>query len=414
MTEDIAFPTFCHIGEYNDYGYHILHRMLAVSQPLILWAPTSPLLESGQCRISPKNFLRHVHERRIRVFAREQWLTSPRFRDGYAFPEARWTEGFDGALKKMCEDDASRPIEERRVVAAPPEGGWQWAEEYLAEHPNQVAKWNRMARSKNAPSNIPAGTLQAAFRYADDDPFRLAQAILRDAYNHGQAIRLSGAQAPFWLSPTDRAFATVLRDTALSGQRSADQGRSGRSRTVQAAPMESPSADETSAESASQLLNILRLLDIGAPSLHRSKDLDEFLRSDGRQEMVAWLSRICSQLKTTEAGNLDRAVISALRAELDRSEFSKPMREMIRHPAATSVGAVGLVTTVLGAAIDPGGPLSIAGLFASAFSIAQGLFSSLGYIPADYTGPQWPFLYAYGSPATKRNMTRLLNVLREA
>jgi hypothetical protein len=74
VTEEILFPTFCHIGEYDEYGYQILHRMLAVSQPLILWAPTSPLLERGQCRIPPRNFLRHVEEGRIRVFAREQWL----------------------------------------------------------------------------------------------------------------------------------------------------------------------------------------------------------------------------------------------------------------------------------------------------------------------------------------------------
>jgi hypothetical protein len=52
--------------------------------------------------------------------------------------------------------------------------------------------------------------------------------------------------------------------------------------------------------------------------------------------------------------------------------------------------------------------------FAAAFPVAQTLFWSLGYILADYTGPQWPFPYSYGSPATKRNVTRLLNVLREA
>lgn len=409
MAEDSLFPTFCHIGEYNDYGYQVLHRMLAVSQPLILWAPTSPLLESEQCRIPPKNFLRHVEEGRIRVFAREKWLISRDFRDSYVFHGARWNESFDRVLKKMCEDDASRPVEQRRVVAAPPEEGWQWAEEYLADKPGQVTKLNRIARGKTATSKIPAGTLQAAFRYADDDPFRLAQAILRDAYNHGQAIKLSGAQAPFWLSPTDKTFATILRDTAAPGQHTADRSFRGPDATASAAP-----ADETSAEIASQLLNILRLLDIGAPSLHRGKDLDGFLLSEGRQEMVTWLSRVCNLLKVTEASKLDRAVITMLRADLDHAGFSRPLREMIRHPATTAVGAVGLVTTVLGSVTDPSGPVTLAGLFAAAFPVAQTLFRSLGYVPADYTGPQWPFLYAYGSPATKRNVIRLLNVLREA
>jgi hypothetical protein len=125
-------------------------------------------------------------------------------------------------------------------------------------------------------------------------------------------------------------------------------------------------------------------------------------------------ARICGQLKMTDARNLDRALIIALRADLDHAGFSRPLPEMIRQPAATPVGAVGLVTTVMGYAIDPSGPLSIAGLFAPAFPVARELFRSLGYIPADYIGPQWPFLYAYGSPATKRDATRLLEVLREA
>ena len=414
MTEEILFPTFCHIGEYDEYGYQILHRMLAVSQPLILWAPTSPLLERGQCRIPPRNFLRHVEEGRIRVFAREQWLASRNFRDSHPFPGARWTESFDGVLKKMWEEDASRPLRQRRVVAAPPEEGWQWAKEYLADSPGQVEKWNRLARGKTATSKIPAGTLQAAFKYAGDDSFRLAQAILRDAYNHGQAMRLSGAQAPFWLSPTDRMFLKVLRDTEDPGTYTGSQSRSEQTRTAPVSLPEHPPVDETGTEMAAQLASVLRLLDIGSPSVHRGKDLDEFLRGEERREMVAWLSDICDQLKVTEARNLDRAVVNALRADLDRSGFSRPLREMLKQPAATAVGAVGLVTTVMGYAIDPGGAVSIAGLFAAAFPVAKELFRSLGYIPAEYTGPQWPFLYSYGSRATKRNVARLLNVLSEA
>jgi hypothetical protein len=413
VTEEVLFPTFCHIGEYDDYGYQILHRMLAVSQPLILWAPTSPLLETAQCRIPPRNFLRHVEEGRIRVFAREQWLASRNFRDSHPFPGARWTESFDGVLKEMCEEDASRPLQQRRVVAAPPEEGWQWAEEYLADNPGQVGKWNRLARGKTATSKIPAGTLDAAFKYAGDDSFRLAQAILRDAYNHGQAIRLSGAQAPFWLSPADRMFVKVLRDTADRGTYTGSPGRGGQTGTASTGSLEHPPVDETGAEMAAQLVNVLRLLDIGSPSLHRGKDLDKFLRGEGRREMVAWLSGLCGQFKVTEARNLDRAVVSALRADLDRAGFSRPLRQMIKQPAATAVGAVGLVTTVLGYAIDPSDRLSMAGVFAAAFPVIKEVFQSLGYVPADFTGSQWPFLYAYGSPATKRNMARLLSVLSE-
>lgn len=412
MTASNAFPTFCHISEYNESGYRILHRMLAMSQPLILWAPTSFQLKHEQCRIPPQDFVRYVEEGRVRVFGREQWLTSRVFRDNHPFPGARWAESFDGELKRICEADASRPLQERRVVTAPPEGGWQWAEEYLADNPGQIARWNRLARSKLAASKVPAGTLQAAFKYAGDEPFRLAQAILRDAYNHGQAIRLSGAEVPFLLTATDRRFLDVLGKTKDPG-RPEQRGGGRRPRSAQAASAGPPPVDETSAELAAQLLRVLRLLDIGAPGTGHRENLDEFLRGNGHQELVAWLSRMCSHLKQTDARNLDNAVISQLRADLGRAEFAKPLREMISHPAATSVGAVGLTSTLVGYAIDPAGPLSIAGLFAAAFPVGKELFRSLGYVPASFTGPQWPFLYTYGSPARKRQLAHLLKVLSE-
>jgi hypothetical protein len=413
MTESATFPTFCHISEYNESGYEILHRMMAMSQPLILWGPTGFQLEHKQCRIPPRVFIRYVEEGRIRVFGREQWLTSRAFRDNHPFPGAKWAESFDGELKRICEEDVSRPLQQRRVVAAPPEGGWQWAEEYLAANPNQVTRWNRLARSKAATSKVPAGTLQAAFKYAEGDPFRLAQAILRDAYNHGQAIRLSGAEVPFLLTATDRRFLDVLGKTADPGD-PASRSRSGRGRAVQARLPESPSVDETSAELAAQLLKILEQFDLGSPGTRHHRNLDEFLSGSGHQELVTWLSRMSGRLKQTDARNLDNAIINALREDIGRAEFAKPLREMIRQPATTAVGAIGLATTVIGYALDPVGTLSIAGLFAAAFPVAKVLFQSLGYVPASFTGPQWPFLYTAGSPATKRQLAHLLTVLSEA
>lgn len=415
MTEGSLFATFCHIGEYDEAGYRMLHRMLAMSQPLILWAPTSPQLEHEQCRIPPQAFLRYVQEGRIRVLAREQWLISRKFRDSRPYPGARWTESFDGELKKICEQDASRPVEQRRVAAAPTEGGWEWAEKYLADKPGQVARWNRLARSKAAASKVPAGTLQAAFRHAGDDPAKLAQAILRDAYNHGDAIRLSGAEVPFLLSATDRRFLDILGETADPARRAANRRRGSKAHVSPAAPSaEPPPIDETSAELAAQLLDVLRLLDIGAPGTRRSRDLDRFLRGDGHQQLVEWLSRMCSQLKQVDARNLDNAVITALQADLGGGKLARPLHDMIRQPVAASVGAVGLATTVMTYAIDPTGALSTAGFITAAVQVAEGLFRALGYIPASFTGPQWPFLYTYGSPAKKRQMAHLLNVLSEA
>jgi hypothetical protein len=233
MTEGRTFPTFCHIGEYDEDGYQKLHRMLAMSQPLILWAPTSSQLEHEKCRIPPRAFLEYVEEGRIRVMARKKWLTDPTFRDHLAFkadrpyPGARWDKNFDGELKRICEQDASYPAEQRHVLVAPEENGWEWAEKYLESNPEQITRWSRVARGKKPEAKVPTGTLQAAFRYAGDDPAKFAQAVLRDAYNHGDAIKLSGADVPFLLSATDRRFLDILGETAAPEQRAANR-RGGR------------------------------------------------------------------------------------------------------------------------------------------------------------------------------------------
>jgi hypothetical protein len=426
-----VFPTFCHIGEYDEYGYQMLHRMLAMSQPLNLWAPTSPQLAREGCRIPPRAFLDYVQEGRIRVLAREEWLTSRTFRDNLAFkaerpyPEARWTESFDGELKKMCEADASLPGDERKVVAAPKEGGWQWAEQYLAERPDQVARWNRIARSEVARWNraahtdkeakIPAGTLQAALRHAKGNPDELAAAILRDAYNHGQAVRLSGADVPFLLTAADRQFLDILREAADPDRPTA---RGTRSNAAQARktvlPTEPPPIDETSVELAAQLLDLLRLFDIASPRSRRDAGLDKFISGEGHHQLAAWLNRMCDQFKQSDARNLDHAVVTALQADLRRGELSSPLYDMVRHPVATSVGAIGLATAVVGFMIAPGDPLATAGFFASAFPVAGGLLQALGYVPTSFTGPQWPFLYTYASSARKQQIAHLLDVLDEA
>lgn len=421
MTEDRTFPTFCHIGEYDEDGYQKLHRMLAMSQPLILWAPISSQLEHEKCRIPPRTFLEYVEEGRIRVMARKKWLTEPAFRNYLAFkadhpyPEARWDKNFDGELKRICQQDASCPAERRRVVVAPDEDGWRWAEEYLKSKPEQITRWSRIAHSKKPEDKVPAGTLQAAFRYAGDDPAKFAQAILRDAYNHGDALKQSGADVPFLLSPTDRRFLDILGETAAPERRAANR-RGGRKTNVGLAvrSAEHPPIDETSTELAKQLLDLLKIFDIGAPAMRRGRNLDRFLRGDGHQHLVGWLSQLCGFLKQVDARNLDSAVVVALQADLRGAEIAKPLRDMIRHPVATSVGAIALATTVMSYVVDPTDPLAITGLLAAAVQGSGGMFRDLGYIPASFAGPQWPYLYTYGSQANKRQIANMLNMLNEA
>jgi hypothetical protein len=177
---------------------------------------------------------------------------------------------------------------------------------------------------------------------------------------------------------------------------------------------EHPPIDETSAELAKQLLDLLKVFDIGAPARHRSRNLDRFLRDDGHQQLVGWLSQLCGHLKQVDARNLDSAVVVALQADLRGAEIAKPLRDMIRHPVAASVGAVALTTTVMSYVVDPTDPLAITGLLAAAVQGSGGMFRDLGYIPASFAGPQWPFLYTYGSHAKKHQIANMLNMLNEA
>ena len=261
MAINHSFPTFCHIGEYGEYGYKSLHRMIAVSQPLNLWAPTSALLNSQGCQVPPKHFIEYVERGYIRVFGRERWLTSETFRNQHPFPGAAWSKDFDGKLKEILEADRGKSPQERRVVAAGPEKGLQEAGEIIAENPNQIEYWNSSTNQRR----IPAGTLEAARRYANGNPERLAQAILRDALNHGVASRETGADVRFLLTLKDRQFLDVLMKAA-SGTGGDESGNNDVPAPIEAAvPIRRPVPRALSDKLAEQLLDLLGILDISAP-----------------------------------------------------------------------------------------------------------------------------------------------------
>jgi hypothetical protein len=398
-----AFPTFCHISEYGEAGYQALHRMLAISQPLNLWAPSSAYLRSPVCKIPPKDFVRYVDDGLIRVFGREEWLLDPARRARHPWGErARWDRQVDGALKERCLEDQNEPEEQRRVVVAPPEKGWEWAKRYLEEHPDQVARWHRIFRSKTAHLKVPAGTLQRATR-DEQDPFRVAQTILRDARNHGEAFALSQAEVPFLLAPSDQQFLKVLADAPPSDYRQAAISVS--SRRV--------SRDETMADLAAQLLEVLHHLDIRAKNRAEPGSLDKFFRSEDHQLLVAWIAGICERLKRTDARTIDNEIIDELRDNLGRAEFENPLRDLLTHPAATSAGIVDFATTAVDWLVHPEDPLALTGVLASAFLIGTGLFKQLGHVPSSFTGVQWPFLYTYGREAKKRDLPTMRFVLSE-
>ncbi|MGY2062219.1 hypothetical protein ACW9HQ_45700, partial [Nocardia gipuzkoensis] len=78
MTEGAGlFRTFCHINEYGCEGFEKLHQMVATSAPLVLWGPSSMLIDSPHCRLGRKEFLDLVECGSIRILARRKWLEGP-------------------------------------------------------------------------------------------------------------------------------------------------------------------------------------------------------------------------------------------------------------------------------------------------------------------------------------------------
>src|ERR1019366_7058949 len=103
-----------------------------------------------------------------------------------------------------------KPKEQRRVLATDDETGWKDADTFLSEHHDQIDRWNKIFRresarnDRSAPTRLPVGVIETARREAagastnkEDVALRVARAILRDAFNHGEAFAGSGARVPF-------------------------------------------------------------------------------------------------------------------------------------------------------------------------------------------------------------------------
>jgi hypothetical protein len=66
-----VFPTFCHINDYLLEGYGSLHRMIAVSDPLVLWAPSGFVIEKlfnvGKCKVSAEDLVQYIELGHVQI-----------------------------------------------------------------------------------------------------------------------------------------------------------------------------------------------------------------------------------------------------------------------------------------------------------------------------------------------------------
>jgi hypothetical protein len=397
---DVSFPTFFHINQRGEAGYQDLGRLVAMSQPLTLWAPSSVQLRAPTSGMDSKQFLELLDRGNIRVMGRRRWLTDPRCRDTPRWPGTVWNSQIDGDIRRRAEEEEGTAAAERRVVIAPEEHGYDWADNYLFQHPEESLKWYRRARRKDASATIPGGTLKAV-RDLGEDRVAVARRILRDAYNHGRALLESGARVPILQSFTHRKFVEVLAQAPPSAG-----GTTGPQTPV--AGTDRAQLDGVSSMTG-ELVKILTALDLqGDPD---PKRLDRFLRGAGHRELVRWMSDICAEYERHRQQVVDAVILDRLEQELGHASFDSFTQGLKRRPDDAGVGAVGLVAGIVGIATAGIGWLPALGLGATVYPVGKGLVRELGLIPAGFDGPQWPFLYTYGGAARKGQLETIRNAL---
>jgi hypothetical protein len=388
------FRTFCHISEYGSDGYQNLHRMIAASNALVLWSPSSALLSSDGCKVGEREFVDYVTAGHVRVLGRESWLISRRFRDNHPWAEgARWIPLVDDEIRRIAEEDATKPTQERRVLIAPAEGGKEWAEQYVVENPSVLKAVERVVQRGAGVKDLPAGVLETALRYSSD-PRGAAVQVLRQAYNHGDAIATSGATAPFFLADQDSKFLRWIGEFDGSGE---PRPIKRRRRT----------AHQDYARLADQLVDLLRTLDL-VGDVH---DLHRFVGSEGHAQLANWYARICECATVEDPRSIEGKLYRELQRDLDDARLSNTMRSWLTKKEAAAELSLGLSVNVAGLAFDGATALSVAGVLLGALPVGKGLLKRLGFIAADYSGNQWPFLYTFGRNASSRRVGRLRRAL---
>ncbi|WP_157535295.1 hypothetical protein [Nocardia inohanensis] len=384
------FRTFCHISEYGPVGYGNLHRMIAASRPLVLWAPSTVLLNIPECTVGTKVFLDLMNRGDLRIHARESWIMSSAFRDNHYWAGAKWTRGVDDVIRRIAEEDKDKADIDKRVRIVPPAQGKERAQEYLTENPRVIGSVTRAARRGGA---IPDGVLETAHRLASD-PRGVAEAVFQQAFNHAEAYCDSAAEAPFFLSQSDSRFLKWMSEVHPGESESGSIRRAQQRRA-------------NYAELATQLRRLLRTLETSGTVDH----ISGFVRSDAHDQLISWFSSLCRSVAYENPDLLDDKVFRELSRQLDTAELKNTLRSWVAKPDSVIGFTGGAITAAGGLVFDGVTQWAIAGGFFAALPVGKGLLQRLGYIPAEYTGPQWPFIYAFGKPASNRRIRRLNRAL---
>ena len=420
------FSTFCHISEYISNspgldphdGYQNLHRMIAASNPLNLWSPSSHYLKRANCQISPGDFISLLEKGYVRVLGRRAWIYNlDNSRDNHDWVGARWDDYIDGTIREIheSEDRARTPAAERRVIVVRNEQGYQAAGELLAEHPEWISRLYNAFQDRKS-GQIPPGTLDTVDRDLakgrhSGQPTEIAVAltIMRDAHNHGEAAKDSGAEAPFLLSPHDTSFMELLAQLTGGGPPLAvDQFGN------EVAPATVSFEDQARLGTLTrQVVELLIKLDDMREThvLREDRDIRSWVGSEPHLLLTAWLQSLCQQIVNVRDEEVDAFLVHELLEELSRAKFRPHWRRLLTGPELDTSSLVTLIDSLMRLPLAPTDPLGVADLAVAALPMGRGLIKRLGFVSDKYTGNQWPYLYAFGKRPSRTGRGRLIKKL---
>jgi hypothetical protein len=133
----------------------------------------------------------------------------------------------------------------------------------------------------------------------------------------------------------------------------------------------------------------------------------------GRPDLMQWMTRISAILRQVDPRNVNGLLLKQLKSDLGYGHFYNVFEELLTRKEESAIGAMGMLSTIIGLATDPIGLSALLGVAASAYPLGKGLIRQLGYAPATFSGPQWPFLYTYGKQPKRRQLKQVRYVLDE-
>lgn len=402
------FRTFCHINDYEEDGFANLHRMIAASEPLVLWAPSSQFLQSPQCRVGEDEFLEYVEAGRIRIVGRRNWLMNKQARDAMSWPGGWWDDRTDGRVKAIAEEDQDLDDpNEKRVFVAPDERGADWAGAYLEEHPDDVLRLITELEDARRRNQLPKVLLGVPWGRGDDSR-PLVTRLLRDVFNHGEAIHLAGAQAPFFLAPRESTFLKLLDQVLHTGvsvppSPAAPLSSAGSRGAV---PPDRSLSMEDYAQLTKEVFNILTTLDRS-----RGNSLRGFVAGEGHTALSTWYRETCGQAQQRFPEYRAGVLIRDLQSRYESGKLDESLADIFLSPdgGLNTAGIASSAADWASQAVISG--FGLAGLAAGLVGLGRGALRALGYTKVGPTKAEWPFLYTFGHRPNRREYETVARAL---